>query len=103
MSADSAKVVHVGNLRHFRRAAERTGMSAALIARESMDVTLTKGDRLRRYWIRPGKHHEEWYCQVWFSADLQHRGDIVVGLVPMQRVKAQYEREIGELERDGWM
>lgn len=95
-------VLRVGNLRQFRRAAEQTGMPVAVIAREAMDVTLVKGDRLRRYWIRPGRAFDEWYCQVWFSESLQHRGDIVFGLQPMHRLKAQYLREIAELKLDGW-
>jgi hypothetical protein len=82
--------------------AKQAGMSAALIAYESMDVTLTKSDRMRRFWIRPGKSQHQWYCQVWFSTTHQHRGDIVVGMSAMHRLKAQYLREIAELELDGW-
>lgn len=102
MSAASDNVVRVGNLRRLRKATMATGLSPALIARESIDVRLVKGDRTRRYWIRPGRAQDEWFCQVWFSDTLQHRGDSVIGWQAMHRLKAQYLREIAELERDGW-
>lgn len=68
---------------------------------ECLDITLTKGDRRRRYWIRPGKAEGEWYCQVWFG-DSQHRGEATFEWQRVHRFKAEYFREIDELELDGW-
>jgi len=72
------------------------------VLEQCLDVTLTKGERTRRYWIRPGRLEGQWYCQVWFGDGVQHRGDTTDDAYLVHRVKAEYFREIDELERDGW-
>lgn len=73
----------------------------ARVLEQCLDVTLTKVERLRRYWIRPGRTEGEWYCQVWYG-DTQHRGAITDDWQQVHRLKAEYFREMGELEQDGW-
>lgn len=73
-----------------------------LVRSQCLDVTLAKEDRTRRFWIRPGKQAGEWYCQVWFGAQTQHRGEITSELLRVQRLKGEYFREMAELETDGW-
>jgi hypothetical protein len=73
------------------------------VLEQCLDVTLAKEGRTRRYWIRPGKAEGQWYCQVWFGDRTQHRGDTTDDWLLVQRVKAEYCREIDELERDGWI
>jgi hypothetical protein len=104
------------NVRPFRRPArsltmtiaqtgsrDRRSLDAQIAAQASpaCDVRLVKGDRRRRFLIREGQSVSEWYCQVWFG-ETQHRGERVLGVVPAQRLYAQYQREIEALTADGW-
>lgn len=89
------------------RPLSRAEQLRAHVLRFCMDVTLTKGDRARRYWIRPGKNDGEWYCQVWHGTisnrlQTQHRGEITTDFHRNQRLTAEYCREIDELVLDGW-
>lgn len=63
-----------------------------------VDVTFASGARTRRFSIRPAVQPGEWFCQVWIG-ESQHRG---IATADVQRVKAEYFREMDELERDGW-
>lgn len=87
----------------FRRPPHTRADIRAHVERHCLDITLTKGDRLRRYWIRPGKQEGEWYCQVWHGTQTQHRGEATTELYRVQRLKAEYFREMIELECDGWV
>jgi hypothetical protein len=64
----------------------------------AFDVRLAKGDRTRRYHIRPGHLPGEWHAQVWLGATLQHRGERT-DITGAAYVLAQYKREIAELGR----
>lgn len=55
-------------------------------------VDLINGDRRRRYWIRPSKHSEEWFVQV-FYGPLQHRG-YTLPFMGAERAYGEFQREI---------
>lgn len=67
----------------------------------SIDITLWKEGRARRYRIRRGKEEGSWYAQVFF-AQTQHRAAIVHSLVEAQRLYAEFTREIAAAREDGW-
>ena len=67
----------------------------------NLDVGLVKGDRRRRYWIRPGENSGEWHANVYFDTS-QHRAAILYDLLETRRLHAEYGREIEEAIRDGW-
>ena len=66
-----------------------------------LDVALVRGERRRRYWIRPGKNPGEWYTQVYFGKS-QHRAAILYDLIETHRLYTEYGREIEEAIQDGW-
>lgn len=74
-----------------------------LVLSECLDVTWSKGERSWRFWIRPGKYPGEWYCQVWIGDKTQHRGEVTADDLRVHRLKAEYFREMRELELDGWV
>jgi hypothetical protein len=73
-----------------------------LVLAECFDVTWSKGDRSWRYCVRPGKYAGEWYCQVWLGDKSQHRGEVTNEYGRVRRLRAEFFREMRELEVDGW-
>lgn len=64
-------------------------------------VELRNGDRRRVYEIQPAG--QPGVMQTWVRFDGQaHRAQLTRSSADLESLRAQFEREIAELERDGW-
>lgn len=64
-------------------------------------IFLVKGDRCRLYRIDP-IDATSWQCQVMIGSR-PHRFSTAVGRAQAKLMKAEFEREVGDLIKDGWI
>ena len=67
-----------------------------------LDVRFNHPDgRTRRFWLRRARTPDAWWGQIFFNGK-QHRAYIAESVVEAHRFLAECQREIAELEHDGW-